>query len=494
MDSVSREKTDADGLADLVGRNPDLAPLTFEAGSFRDRSARVFYHEGQVYRALSPSARDDWQLVRSQPFFQALVSSGRIVATTELADGERAALSLPADCAAVLRHERIPFITYPYEWCFSMLRDAALLHLELLRAAVPCNLILKDSSPYNVQFRGVDPVFIDLGSFERHDGGEPWFGYRQFCEMMLFPLLLQSLRQIDIQPVLRVRLDGISAREFLRPLSWRDRFRPGVLTHGWLQALLERQTAAPSDTAGALKMSGFDRSLIVRNLTSLTRLVERLRWTPDLTRWSDYRHAHPHVIRDVEAKSQFVESALGDARRRLVWDLGCNDGHFARLAARNAGTVLAMDQDHGCVERLFGELRRLGVRNVTPLCIDLLNPSPAIGWRGRERSRLETRGLPDVVLCLGLIHHLVIGGNIPMAEVVDWLSSLRAEVVVEFPSKQDPMVRALLKNKRDQYADYSLAALEAALTASGFRIARRAELPSGERTLLHAVRDSDPRS
>lgn len=412
------------------------------------------------------------------------MSAGRIVATTELVDSERQSLPGIATCAGVLRHDRIPFITYPYEWCFSMLREAALLHLEILREALPAGIILKDSSPYNVQYLGTQPVFIDLGSFVRHPAGEPWFGYRQFCEMMLFPLQLQALRQIDIQPILRVKLDGISARDFLRPLSWRDLFRRGVFVHGWLQSLLERQAGSQADTLGTLKSSGFDRSLILNNLSGLTRIVERLRWTPDLTQWTNYRHALPHVVRDVQLKSEFVDRICSAAPRTLVWDLGCNDGHFSRIAAAHAKTVLALDQDHGCVERLYHELRAGTIRNVIPLCMDLLNPSPAIGWRGRERVRLESRGRPDLVLCLGLIHHLVIGGNIPLPEVVDWLSSLQAEVILEFPSKRDPMVAALLRNKRDQYQDYSLPALEAALTNHGFRITGRIELPSGERTLL----------
>jgi len=80
----------------------------------------------------------------------------------------------------VLRHERIPFVSYPYEWTFSMLRDAALLQLDLNLAALEEGMILKDSTPYNVQFRGSKPVFVDIGSFERLREGAPWVGYRQF--------------------------------------------------------------------------------------------------------------------------------------------------------------------------------------------------------------------------------------------------------------------------------------------------------------------------
>lgn len=486
MDSVRDAQASSDSDEVVVYRDARSDELTFDSGSFRDRTARVFLHHGEVFRALSRQALNEWRQVSGEPFFQQLLSSGRVVATEQLTEQQVQQLQLPLKAAAILRHQRIPFVTYPYEWSFSMLQDAALLHLEILTEAIKVGTILKDSSPYNVQFCGSRPVFIDVGSFVSHATGEPWAGYRQFCELMLFPLLLQAYRKIDVQPVLRVKLDGISAAEFLRPLAWRDMLRRGVFTHGWLQSMLERQAATvETDTIGALKSSGFDRSLIQNNLKQLTRLVRQLKWTPANNQWSNYRHDKPHVVRDVQAKQRFVAEVCQARRRRLVWDLGCNDGHFSQIAAAHADTVIAMDRDHGCVERLYRKLvTDKGHQNIVPLCIDVLNPSPAIGWRGRERLRLEDRGQPELVLCLGLIHHLVIAGNIPLPEVVNWLASFQADVVLEFPSKRDPMVKSLLRHKHDQYDDYSLAALEVALENNAFQIQKRIELPSGDRTLL----------
>lgn len=488
MESVHGSQAGSDSHAVVVGRDSGSSELTFDSGSFRDRTARVFIDDGEVYRVLSTQALADWRRVSSEPFFQQLISQGHVVHSRELTSTQASQLELPEPHAAILQHERIPFVTYPYEWSFSMLRDAALLHLRILTQAIQAGTILKDASPYNVQFRGSQPVFIDIGSFVTYAEGEPWVGYRQFCEMMLFPLLLQAYRRMDLQPILRSQLDGISAKEFLRPLSWRDMFRPGVFAHGWLQSLLERKgEATQTDTVGALKSSGFDRSLIQNNLSQLTRLIDRLKWEPETNHWSNYRHDLPHVLQDAQAKADFVGAVCQLRRRQLIWDLGCNDGHFSRIAAGTADTVIAMDQDHGCVERLYRELSGDRVRNIVPLCIDLLNPSAAIGWRGRERLRLEDRGRPELVLCLGLIHHLVIAGNIPLPEVVNWLASFRAEVVLEFPSKRDPMVRKLLRNKRDQYDDYSLENLEASLQQNGLQIERRILLPSGERTLLSVI-------
>jgi hypothetical protein len=384
----------------------------------------------------------------------------------------------------VLEHVRIPFISYPYEWSFAMLRDAALLHLQLLTESIRAGLILKDASPYNVQFSGKQPVFIDIGSFTPHSPGEPWLAYRQFCELMLFPLLLQAYRGVHFQPILRGELEGISARQFLQWLRWRDLFRPGVFAHGLLQAKLEQHTQALStSTVRDLKTSGFSTALIKHLLRKLTRLVERLQWSPPQTQWTNYDDSLPHVAEDRQSKSAFVRQVSQLRSRDLVWDLGCNDGRYSMIARERATTVVAMDQDHACVDRLY---RSADSPNVLPLCMDFANPSPAMGWRGRERKRIEDRGQPQLILCLGLIHHLVIAGNIPLAEVVDWLASFQAEVILEFPSKKDPMVQALLRNKRDQYDDYSRESLEAELRRH-FDISLTESLPSGERTLYHAV-------
>ena len=460
--------------------------MNFDSGSFRDRSARVFASGEQIYRALSTEAYTNWQQVSNQPFFRQRSLNGQIVGTEELSPIERQKFSLPGSVAAVLKHERIPFISYPYEWSFTMLKHAALVHLEILADAVSSGLILKDASPYNVQFRGSHAVFIDLGSFAPMVPGEPWLAYRQFCELMLFPLLLQAYRGVDFQTILRSQLEGISAHQFIQWMRWIDLFRPGVFTNGWLQAALEKKTqATPTSTVRDLQSSGFNSQLIERMLKNLKRIIERLKWVPRQTQWTSYNDTLSHVAEDGQAKSEFVHQVCQSKHRRLVWDLGCNDGRYSKIASRQASTVVAMDQDHACVDRLFNTSLE-SQSNILPLCIDLANMSPAQGWRGHERKRLEDRGRPDLVICLGIIHHMVLAANIPLPDVVDWLASLGGELILEFPSKQDAMVRALLRNKHDQYEDYSLEHLEFELQKH-FRILQRQSLPSGERTLLHGV-------
>ncbi len=349
----------------------------------------------------------------------------------------------------MLEHERVPFVSYPYEWTFGMLRDAALLQLELVRRAIGAGMILKDSSPYNVQFRGAQPVFIDVGSFEHLREGEPWAGYRQFCMLFLYPLLLQAWKDVPFQPWLRGSIDGITPGQFRAVLSSRDLLRRGALTHVALHARLERRhQETDADIKAELKEAGFRKELIVANVRSLERRISSLRWRPKGSEWSSYGPTSTYSDADAGRKQQFVLEALVSARPRLVWDLGCNDGHYTRVAAETADYVVAVDADAVTVDRLYEALKAEAATKILPLTMNLADPSPGLGWNGVERQPLLARGRPDLALCLALVHHVSIGGNIPIAEFLNWLRDLSAALVIEFPTPDDPMVRRMLARKR----------------------------------------------
>jgi SAM-dependent methyltransferase len=464
------------------------AEARVEPGSFRDRDSRVVLGDDAVYRLLSERGAADWQALSSSPLLERLTAEGRLIATEEVADpplvnGSPAVLAEPV--ATVLRHERIPFVSYPYEWTFGMLRDAARLQLDLELEALDAGLTLKDATPYNVQFRGSEPVFIDVGSFEALREGEAWAGYRQFCMLYLYPLLLQAYRGVSFQPWLRGSIDGIAPLEAARLFSLRDRLRRGVLTHVALHARLERRYGEREggEVKEELKQANFKPELIKANVSRLRRLVERLRWKAGDSAWTDYRRANTYSDEDAERKAGFVREALATRRRRLAWDLGCNDGAYARIAAEHADQVVAVDSDHATVEALYRGLRDERERRILPLVVDLADPSPGLGWRGRERRRLEERGDPDLVLALALVHHVSITANVPLAEFLDWLRDLEAEIVIEFPTREDPMVRRLLSGKREgSNADYELANFERRL-GERFQVERSERLPSGLRVL-----------
>jgi hypothetical protein len=453
------------------------AESSAELGSFRDPDSRVFLDDDVVYRILSPDGWQDWLALSATP----LLEDDRIVATEPAQLDDLPDLTA-GPAAGALKHERIPFVSYPYEWPFSMLKDAALLQLELGRSALRHDLTLKDASAYNVQFKGSRPVFVDVGSFERLNEGEPWAGYRQFCMLFLYPLMLQAYKGMPYHALLRGSLDGIKPGEARALLSARRR---GVFTHVVLHARLESRYG---DTGGRevkrdLKRAGFGKALLDANLRKLEKLVRRLEFKPGHTAWTEYGTTNTYSDEEAGRKAEFVRQAAA-RHKGLVWDLGCNDGTYSRVAAEHASTVVAVDADHATVDGLYRALKDEQRTDILPLVMSLTDPSPDIGWRGLERMRLERRGTPDLALALALIHHVVITGNVPVREFVGWLRSLDCALVIEFPEREDPMVQKLLSGKTEKAnPDYERETFERAL-GERFEVERTERL--GSRTLYEA--------
>ena len=443
-----------------------------DRGSFRDPGNRVFDAPDAVYRALSADAVEDWRALAAT----SLAADPRLVATTEVEPA-------PEGWAALLRHERIPFVSYPYEWPFSRLKASALLHLDLLADALGEGLILKDGTPYNVQWDGARSVFIDVGSFERYRDGTAWEGYRQFCQLHLFPLMLAAWKGVPFAPWLRGSLDGITPSELRSLLSFRDRFRRGATTHVFLHARLERRYAARTgEVKSELARAGFGKELVLANARKLRRLVEGLEWRGTSDAWGDYTSTWSYDEADAARKAEFVRSAVAAVAPRLVWDLGCNDGTYSRIAADAGAYVVATDSDHHVVDRLAREERE----RILPLVVDVADPSPGLGWRGAERKDLPARGRPDLSLALALVHHLAITRNVPLAELVDWLASLEGALVIEFVDPTDAMAQRLLAAKREGlHADYAREPFER-LLGERFEVERSEELAGGRRILYLA--------
>ena len=378
------------------------------AGSFRDRDGRVYREQGRVLRGLSPTALENFRQLEKAPFFRGLLEAGKVVETRLLSDDEN---PLPADIkarwAGFIEHAPVAVISYPYEWSFSMLRAAALLQLDLVEQAISNGFSLKDATPYNVQFVDRKPVFIDIPFFEPLQEGQPWTGYRQFCEMFLFPLLLQSYKNIDFQPYMRGSIDGVGVQTASALFGLRDRFRKGVLSHVWLQAKLDSRYGGSSDNVRSnLKTAGFNRELILVNVRKMTKLIRRLEWEAAGSEWGDYAEFHNYSADDHQLKEDFVREAVETCRPGTVWDIGCNTGQFSRVAAPLCQQVVAMDIDHVAVERLFQNPEM--PPNILPLLQNVSDPSPNWGWKNTERTDLQSRSKPDLVLCLALIHHVVI--------------------------------------------------------------------------------------
>lgn len=457
-----------------------------EPGSYRDREGRVFYDEcGRVLRGLSTRAWTQWQSLKDSPCFQRFMDEGRVVRT----HSDTASPAADSAWAGVLQHERIPFVSYPYEWSFGMLKDAAQLHLSLLTESLAEDLTLKDGTAYNVQFRGVSPVFIDVASFESLVPDRPWAGYRQFCQTMLYPLMLQAYKNVSFHPWLRGRLDGMTPPECWNLMSFRDIFRRGVRHHVWLHAWLQSSKSINENhTPQSLGQSGFQKEMLAANFRNLTHVVRGLEWAAASSNWSEYDQNHNYTAEDRQQKEAFVRRCVASRPWSLAWDIGCNTGTFSRIAAENSQQVVALDADHVCVERFYQSLKSepngQGGR-ILPLVFNLADQVAGLGWRGRERSSLLERGQPDLVLSLALIHHLVIGCGIPLTELLEWLADLRSHLVIEFVDREDAMASQLLRRRGGECPDYTRVHFEHELHRL-FEVSDTLSLSQGRRTLYFA--------
>lgn len=460
-----------------------------DAGSFRDPLSRVFVGDDTVVRAFTAEGARDIEAVWSKKSIQNALATGLLIDSRMV---EPSTVGLNEPWVSAMVHPRVPFVSYPYEWTFSMLKDAALLQLALTRSTLADGVSLKDATPYNVQFIGSSPQFIDAGSFEVRRKGDPWYGYKQFCEMFLYPLMIQAYLGVGYQPFLRGSVNGITPETMAKLLPGSVRKpRKGRLTHVVLHAAAQRRFAdSNADVKREVAKAGMNPQVLDATMKKLEKLVGAMNLGDKNSTWSNYSERGHYVDTSLDEKERFVRDAVATASRRQVWDIGCNDGAFSRIAAAHSDHVVAMDADPLVVDRLYGALKAEKNDKILPLYVDMSDAGGGIGWRGRERPGIFERGRPDVVLYLAVIHHLAITFNVPVAAQIDMLADVTPEIVIEMPHADDPMVKKLLRNKREGiHSDFTLEEFERHLS-SRFDVKSRLALTGGTRTIFHAVRRS----
>jgi hypothetical protein len=447
------------------------------SASFRDPCGFVFERGGQLYRQVNRAGREDYDRLIGSGLYEGLAATGLLVAHEEV-DAEP---DFPDSAYKVLLPERVPFVSYPYEWCFGQLRDAALLTLELQRRAIASGMSLKDASAYNVQFRGAKPVFIDTLSFEVYREGEPWAAYRQFCQHFLAPLALYGVDP-RLNGLLRSNLDGVPLDLAARILPRRSMLLGGLLMHLYLHARLQGTHADTRDVSSTPPRRGFGRSAMLGLIESLAGTVRGLHAPKAGAGWASYTSDNTYTEAGAAEKRRLVAEFLDRADPASVWDLGANTGEYSRIAAARGANTIAFDLDPACVERNYSDAAARGESRLLPLVTDLANPSPASGWSHLERASLLDRGPADAVLALALIHHLAISNNVPLPEVAAFLARAGRWAIVEFVPKADPQVLRLLRSRRDIFDAYGREEFEAALLAP-FEILRSEPIPDSGRVL-----------
>jgi SAM-dependent methyltransferase len=474
----------------LAESRPPSDTIIRDPGSYRDPSGFVYRRDGQLLRQVNVSFATDWDALVTSGFLTDLVERGllvpfRTVDTTLGAD--------PSRVHAVIAPEPIDLISYPYEWTFGELQDAALRTLEIQQVAQAAGFTLKDASAFNIQFLRGKPVLIDTLSFEVAKPDAPWIAYRQFCQHFLAPLALMAYRDVRCGILLRDYIDGLPLDLTSRLLPARTRLRFGLATHLHLHAKAERrfdhERDLTTDGAGpakraAPKMSDVRRQALIASLRSA---IGKLHWEPGGTEWADYAGKTSYAESAAAAKDRIVAAMLTASSGSRVWDLGANTGQFSRIAADLGKHVTAFDIDPGAAELHYRAIKRAGIETILPLVADVANPSPGLGWAATERQSLLDRANPDVLLALALVHHLAIGRNVPLAAIADWFAQLAPEAIVEFVPKGDPMVDFLLSSREDVFPDYTIDGFRAAV-APMWEIVSEAPLEGSSRVLFHLRR------
>ena len=469
-----------------MGWRPAMSATALPS-SFRDPSGFVFEHEGSVCRQVNETFAQQFQQFLDSGLYAALTRKGYLVTHEDVTHSD---IPRSPGCYRLLAPEKIPYVSYPYEWSFSQLKDAALLTLRVQTVALQHGFCLKDASAYNVQFHKGRPVFIDTLSFEPYREGAPWVAYKQFCQHFVAPLALMARVDVELGKLLITHIDGIPLNLASNLLPIRTRFNYGLQTHIHLHAKMQTAHAdsgaetSSSNADSGKGSSGLSKRGIQAIVESLAATVKRLQWRPPKTEWGDYYQNTNYTGDSGEEKRRLLTDFLAfvDGPLHLVQDLGANTGLFSRVAAEQADLVISQDIDPVAVELNYRQLLTDEAKNILPLRQDLFAPSPAIGWGNEERCSFRSRARCDAVLALALVHHLAISNNTPLSKIAALFAELGRWLIIEFVPKSDSQVARLLKTREDVFPDYSEAGFEAAF-AEYFTIEKSSPVRGSERHL-----------
>jgi len=379
----------------------------------------------------------------------------------------------------IIQPERVPFISYPYEWSFGQLKSAALATLSIQKRALKLGMSLKDASAYNIQFVRGKATLIDTLSFEVYNEGEPWVAYRQFCQHFLAPLALMALKDVRLSQLLRVYIDGVPLDLASTLLPSKTRFNFGLLTHIHLHAGVQKKYSGEEVKS---RNGSMNKQAMTGLIDNLEATIQKLDWTPRGTEWGNYYDITNYSDAAFGHKKQLVGEWTKRIQPALAWDLGANNGVFSRVASAACPYVVSFDIDPAAVEQNYRQTKTDKTENILPLVLDLTNPTPAIGWANRERDSFGARGPADMILALAVIHHLAISNNVPLPQLADFFAETGKWLVIEFVPKPDSQVQKLLASRKDIFPDYTREGFEAAFKEK-FHVREAVEIRESERVL-----------
>ena len=463
------------------------------SASFRDPSGFVFSHNGIIHRQVNSRYAPEYEQLMASGLYEALTQKQWLIRHEEV---QEPAISADANAYKLLRPEQIPYISYPYEWCFSQLKDAALLTLKIAAKALQHDMMLKDASAYNVQFLGSQPLFIDTLSFAPYVEGEPWIAYRQFCQHFLAPLALMAYVDISVAKLLVTQIDGIPLETASRLMPLKTRLRSGLYSHMHLHAKTQQRFADSAEDAniisGERRKPHLSKKALRAILESLAVTINNLKWRPPKTEWGEYYAQTNYSTRAADDKASVLRQLIKSIASPIttIHDLGANTGVYSEIAAAHCRYLVSQDIDPIAVEAQYQKRRTSGPKNILPLLQDVTAPSPAIGWRKTERDAFTKRAHCDAVLALALVHHLAITNNTPLEDIAAFFADLAPHLIIEFVPKSDSQVKRLLATREDIFPDYTEAGFER-IFGKIFVVERKQGVACSDRTMYLMKRRVD---
>jgi len=448
-----------------------------ELSSFRDPSGFLFRKDGILYRQINKSYKENYDHLKNSGLYEELVAKDLLIQHKEV----ELSPPIPKKAYKVIQPEKIPFISYPYEWCFSQLKQAALTTIEIQKISMKFDMSLKDSSAFNIQLRNGKLIHIDTLSFEKYQEGQPWKAYRQFCQHFLAPLALMSYRDIRLSQLFRIYIDGIPLDLTGKLLPLRTRSMFSLLTHIHAHSKSQKHFGSKQINIKDRKLG---KNSFIGIIESLHSAVKKLHWNPKGTEWGDYYSETNYSKQAFEQKKQILKNFLDKINAKVVWDLGANTGEFSRISSNKGIETISFDIDPVAVEKNFLECSEKQEKNIIPLVLDLTNPSPNIGWASEERMSLIQRGPADVILALAIIHHLSISNNLPFDRIVSFFKKNCQHLIIEFIPKNDSQIQRMLSSREDIFEDYTKENFEKEFSKY-FKIKEFVNIPDSQRILYH---------
>lgn len=449
--------------------------------SFRDPAGFLFNYQGELFRQINPEYFSDYQYLMKSGLYQQLSEAKMLIPHLEV----EATLAF-SDNALVIKPKKIPFISYPYEWSFSQLKDAALLTLKVQLKALEYGMTLKDASGYNIQFYQGRAIFIDTLSFTQYQEGSPWQGYRQFCQHFLAPLMLMCFSDVRLNQLLKIYIDGIPLDLASKLLPTSTKLKLSPLVHIHMHAKLQRKyKQSQKIKQQSIKLTSQTLNHLINGLI---HAVSKLNWNLQKnSEWFDYyEFNNNYTTQALSEKEKVIADWVKQIKPDMLWDLGANTGRFSTIAAKYSKQVIAWDIDTSCVENFYQQTCCHSA-NILPLTLDLTNPSNALGWGHHERLSFLERGPANAVLALGLIHHIAIVNNVPFDKIAVFFCKLTEYLIIEFIPKIDSQVQKLLATRKDIFDGYTAAEFENTFTQY-FDLLESLPLKESHRTLYFLKR------